>query len=102
MDFKAVLKKKNEDIAATRGAIAVNRLLLKDSAAVLGALKVKIREANRNGKGHLVSALTKEQNLRRTLVTDVTKINEDNRQILRETYILRRALIAEWVASEEA
>jgi hypothetical protein len=102
MDYKAVLKQKNESIAELRSAIALNKILSKDSAAILSALKPQIREANRNGGGKMVSTLTKEQNLRRSLVTTITEVNEIDRQTLRETYTLRRALITEWVASEEA
>ena len=101
MNFKEILKKKNEEIAMTRGAIAVNKLLMKDLAAVLAAIKPKIRDANRSGLGSQVSILTREQNLRRSLVTETTAIQSNNRQILRELYILRKGLIAEWVASEE-
>lgn len=102
MDYKAVLKQKNQDIADIRTSMSLNKIVIKDSAAILSAVKPQIREANRKGDGKLVSSLTKEQNLRRCLVTTMTAVNEENRQTLRETYTLRRALIAEWVAAEEA
>lgn len=100
MNYKEVIKNKNKDIATTRTAIITNKVMLRDSSVALGSLKSAIREANRKGDGAVVSRLTKELNVRRSLVSAVEKVQTNNRQILRELYILRKGLIADWVEKE--
>lgn len=101
MNFKEVLKEKNKQIIETRAIIETNKILVRDCSAALAGLKGAIREANRKGDGKTVSSLSRQQNLRRHFVRNVTEIQKDNRQILRETYMLRSAIIAEWVKEEE-
>lgn len=101
MNYKETLKNLNQKIAETRGAIAANKLLIRDSSAALGGLKTAIRQANRKGEGDVVSKLSKEQNLRRALVRGVTEnIQPTNRQTLRELYFTRAGAIDAWVKAE--
>lgn len=101
MNYKETLKNLNQKIAETRGAIAANRILVRDSSAALGGLKTAIRAANRKGDGATVSRLSKEQNLRRSLVRGVTEnIQPNNRKVLRELYFTRAGAIDAWVKAE--
>lgn len=100
MDYKQVLKGKTQEIANIRQAIATNRVILKGLPEILAGLKSAIRKANKDGDGATVSRLTKDLNLRRSLVRQIHDAQVQNRQLLRETYVLRGALIAEWVAKE--
>lgn len=100
MNYKEVLKGKNREIQSTRQAIVTNKLMVKDCATMLGSLKAAIRNANKNGGGAIVGNLTRELNLRRSLVSQITDAQVHNRQLLRESYLLRRAIIDEWVAKE--
>lgn len=100
MNYKEVLKGKNRDIQNTRQAIVTNKLIVKDCSSILSSLKDAIRNANKNGGGALVGTLTRELNTRRSLVRQISAAQVHNRQILRENYLLRRAIIDEWVAKE--
>ena len=100
MNYKQVLKEKNQGIRDIRQAIVTNKIIVRDSSEILAALKAKIRDANKAGGGALVGTLTKELNVRRSLVRQVTDVQVTNRTLLREAYLLRKAIIEEWVAKE--
>lgn len=101
MNYREVLKGKNREITEIRRAIATNKLIIKDNAQMLGSLKAFARKANRDGNFADVRRAMKEIVVRRSLVSQVEKAQVHNRQLLRETYLLRSALIQEWIFDEE-
>lgn len=102
INFKAEIKLQSSLIKQASTAVFANRILLRDYSAGIAALKAAIRQANRDGNGKSVSVLTKELNIRRAVVNSAHQAQIDNRRILRNAYIVRKQLIADWVASEEA
>ncbi len=100
IDYKVEIREESDTIKAVRVAIFSNRILLRDYSAAIGALKAAIRKANREGAGSVVSALTKELNVRRGLVRSAHEVQIENRRDLRNAYIVRSTLIKDWVESE--
>lgn len=101
-NFKAEIQAESAVIKGAKAAITANRILLRDYSAAIGGIKAAVRQANRDGKGSVVSKLTRELNLRRAIVRNAHDAQVENRRVLRNGYIVRKALIAEWVAAEEA